>query len=204
MRLGDGVEFGGKAGGLGRADPLEYLQSLPQEGLGLRGVVGGQGAAAQGGQCVSLGPGAGDGAGLFEGLLVAPLSLREVAADPVQRPFLVEHLKLTGMVAEVTIDAQGLVQGLGGGRVIARLPPHDPEVEKREGLAEPVADVTADAQGLPQYLGCGRVITGRQPYVPPIGRGRWPGCATAARRTRVIPGRLRRAWHPVPRLRVHG
>ena len=28
--------------------------------------------------------------------------------------------------------------------------------------------------------------------------------ARAARRTRVIPARLRRAWHPVPRLRAHG
>ena len=171
MCLGGSVEFGGNAGGLGRADPLEYLQGLPQEDLGLRGVAGGQGAAAQAGQCVRLGPGAGDGAGLFQGLLVALLRLREVAADPMQRPFLVEHLKLTDLVTEVTVDAQGLVQGLGGGRVIARLPPHDPEVEKREGLAEPVADVTADAQGLPQYLGCGRVITGRQPYVPQLAEG---------------------------------
>jgi len=28
--------------------------------------------------------------------------------------------------------------------------------------------------------------------------------ASAARHTRVIPARLRRAWHPVPRLRAHG
>ena len=28
--------------------------------------------------------------------------------------------------------------------------------------------------------------------------------ARADRRTRVIPARLRRAWHPVPRLRPHG
>ena len=98
---------------------------------------------------MSLGPRAGDSAGLFQGVLMAPLSLREVTADPVQRPFLVEHLKLTDLVAKVTVDAQGLVQGLGGGRVIARRAPHDPEVEKREGLAEPVADVTADAQGFP-------------------------------------------------------
>jgi hypothetical protein len=74
LRFGDGVEFGGDTGGLDRADPLENLQGLPQEDLGLRGVARGQGAAAQAGQCVSLGPGAGDGAGLFQGLLVAPLS----------------------------------------------------------------------------------------------------------------------------------
>jgi len=30
------------------------------------------------------------------------------------------------------------------------------------------------------------------------------GLARADRRTRVIPARLRRAWHPVPRLRPHG
>ena len=123
MRLSDSVEFGGNAGGLGRADPLEYLQGLPQEGLGLRGVAGGQGAAAQAGQCVSLGQGVSDGAGQFQGLLVASLSLREVTAAPVQRPFLVERFGLTGPVAEVAEDAQGLVQRLGGGRVIARLPP---------------------------------------------------------------------------------
>ena len=28
--------------------------------------------------------------------------------------------------------------------------------------------------------------------------------ARTARRTRRIPARLRRAWHPVPRLRAHG
>ncbi len=28
--------------------------------------------------------------------------------------------------------------------------------------------------------------------------------ARAARRARTIPHRLRRAWHPVPRLRAHG
>ena len=55
-------------------------------------MAGGQGAAAQAGQCVRLVPGAGDGAGQVQGLLVAPLSLREVTDDPVQRPFVVERL----------------------------------------------------------------------------------------------------------------
>jgi hypothetical protein len=80
LRLGGSVEFGGNVGGLGRADPLEYLRGLPQESFGVRGLAGGQGAAAQAGQRVSLGPGAGEGAGQFQGLLVAPFSLREVAA----------------------------------------------------------------------------------------------------------------------------
>jgi len=29
------------------------------------------------------------------------------------------------------------------------------------------------------------------------------GLASAARRARITPHRLRRAWHPLPRLRVH-
>lgn len=82
-RAGEGVEFGEQVRGLGRADQLEYLQCLPQQDPGLDGVAGGQGAAAQAGQCVSLVPGAGDGAGQVQGLLMAPLSLREVTADPV-------------------------------------------------------------------------------------------------------------------------
>ena len=80
------VNSRGDVAGLGCADPLEDLQRLPQEDLGLGGVADGQGAAAQAGQCVRLVPGAGDGAGQFQGLLVAPLSLREFTADPVQRP----------------------------------------------------------------------------------------------------------------------
>ena len=95
---------------------------MPAAGVAccLVGVAGGQGAAAQAGQRVRLGPGAGDGAGQFQGLLVAPLSLREVTADPVQRPCLVERLGLATPVAEVAVDAQGLLQSLGRGRVITR------------------------------------------------------------------------------------
>jgi hypothetical protein len=74
------------SGGLGRADPPEYLQCLPKEGLSLGGVAGGQVAAAQAGQRVRLVPGAGDSAGQFEGPPVTPLSLGEVSADPVQCP----------------------------------------------------------------------------------------------------------------------
>ena len=64
-RAGEGVEFGAQVRGLGCADPLEDLQGLAQEGRGLGGVAGGQGAAAQAGQGVRLVPGAGDGAGLW-------------------------------------------------------------------------------------------------------------------------------------------
>jgi hypothetical protein len=110
------LEFGGNFGGLGRPDPLEDLQCLPQGRFCLGGMPGGQRAPAQVGQRVRLGPGAGDGAGLFQGLLVALLSLREVTAGPVQRPSLVERLGLATAVADVVEDAQGLVQHLGGGR----------------------------------------------------------------------------------------
>lgn len=92
------------ATGLGCADPLECLQRLPQENLGLCGVVGGPGAAAQAGRCVCLVPGAGDSAGQFQGLVATPLSLRELTANPVQRPFLVKRLGLATPVAEVAVD----------------------------------------------------------------------------------------------------
>ena len=117
----------------------------------------GQGAASQAGQRVSLVPGAGDSAGQLQGVLVTFLGLREVTADPVQRPCLVECLGLTTPVAEVAVDAQGLLQGLGRGRVITRQPPDGPEVAEGVGLAEPVAEVAVDAQGLLQDLGRGRV-----------------------------------------------
>ena len=40
---------------------------------------------------------------------MAPFSLREVTADPVQRPCLVERFGLTTPLAEVAVDAQGLL-----------------------------------------------------------------------------------------------
>ena len=82
-------------------------------------LADGQGAAARADQCVSLVPGVGDSAGQFQGLAVTPLSLREVTVDPVQRPSLVERIGLTIPVAEVAVDAQSLLQGLG--RVITGL-----------------------------------------------------------------------------------
>jgi hypothetical protein len=52
--LGEGGQFAGHVIGLGRADPLEDLQRLPQDGLGPGGVAGSQGAAAQADQlCLS-------------------------------------------------------------------------------------------------------------------------------------------------------
>ena len=78
-------------------------------------MTGGKSAAAQAGQCVRLVRGGGDSAGQFQGLLVAPLSLREVTVDPVQRPSLVERLDLAIPVTEVAVDAQGLLLGLDRG-----------------------------------------------------------------------------------------
>ena len=72
---------------------------------------------------------------------MTPFSLREVTADPVQRPSLVERPGLAPPVAEVAVDVQGLLQGLGRGRVITRQPPDRPEVVEGVGLAEPVAEV---------------------------------------------------------------
>jgi hypothetical protein len=76
--------------------------------------------------------------GRVQGLPVIVLSLREVIADPVQRPFLVERLGLTTPFAEVAVDGQGLLVGLGRGRVITGQPPYDPQVAEGAGLAEPV------------------------------------------------------------------
>src|SRR5271165_5402422 len=118
--FGESVEFGEQVRGLGCADPLEYLQCLPQEGPGLRGVAGGHGAAAQAGQRVGFVTGAGDRASQFQGLLVTPLGLREVPADPVQRSSFIQRSGLATPVAEVPVDAQGLLQHLGCSRVITR------------------------------------------------------------------------------------
>jgi hypothetical protein len=86
LRAGKGVYLGEQIPGLGCADPLEYLQCLPQQGLGLRGVAVGHGAAAQAGQGMSLIPGTADGPGQFQSLQVTFLSLREFTPGPVQRP----------------------------------------------------------------------------------------------------------------------
>jgi hypothetical protein len=108
LRIGESVEVGS----LGRADLLEDLQRLLQPACCLTGVAGGQSAPAQAGERVSLVPEAGDSAGQLQGLPVAPFSLREFAADPVQRPSLVERLGLAAPVAEIPVDAQGLLQHL--------------------------------------------------------------------------------------------
>ena len=44
-------------------------------------------------------------------------------------------------VAEVAVDAQGLLQGPGRDRVITGQPPHGSEVAEGTGLAEPVAEM---------------------------------------------------------------
>jgi hypothetical protein len=102
---------------------------------------------------------------------VAPLSLREVTADPVQRPSLVKRLGLTTRVVEVTVDAQRLVLSLGGSQIITRHPPHDPQVEEGVGLAEPVTEVTVDGKGQLMSLGRSRVITRRLQHVPQVEQG---------------------------------
>src|ERR1700728_1131797 len=94
---------------------------------------------------MSLVPGAGDDASQIQGLLVTALGLREVSADAVQRPGLVERLGLGTPVAEVAVDTQGLLQRLGRSRVITPQPPHAPQEQEGVGLAEPVADVVVDS-----------------------------------------------------------
>jgi hypothetical protein len=112
---------------LGCADPLKYLECLPQEGRGLGGMTAGQGAPAQAGQRVSLVPRTGDGAGQVQGLLVTLPGLPEVTADQVHHSPAVEGSDLATLVTEVAVDAQGLVQRLGRARVVTRQPPHSPE-----------------------------------------------------------------------------
>ena len=64
------LQFRREVGGLGRADPKEGLQRLPQPVFCLGGAAVGQGAPAQASQGVSLIPGAADLAGQVQGLLV--------------------------------------------------------------------------------------------------------------------------------------
>src|SRR5262249_44262658 len=155
---GEGVELGEHGGGLGCAYSLEYLVCLPQQGSGLRGLGGGDGAAAQAGQRAGLVPGAGDGAGPFQGLLVALPGAGELTAGPVQRPDFIEHLGLAAPVAEVAAQGQSLLQVAGGPRVVAGLPPHDAEIAEGAGLAAPVAEVAVQGQGLLQVAGGPRVV----------------------------------------------
>jgi hypothetical protein len=72
--VGDGTgksfEFGENVGGLGRPDPLEDLQRLPQPVFGLGGAAAGQIAPAQTSQRLSFIPGSADLAGQVQGLLV--------------------------------------------------------------------------------------------------------------------------------------
>jgi hypothetical protein len=79
-----------------------------------------------------------------QGLAVDLLGLREVTADPVQRPALVERLGFAAPVTEVAVDAEGLLGGLGRGRLVPGQPPHVPQEAEGAGLAEPVAEVAVD------------------------------------------------------------
>ena len=63
-------------------------------------------------------------------------------------PYGGEGIGLAEPVAEVAVDAQGLLQGLGRGRVITGQPPDVRYGGEGVGLAEPVAEVAVDAQGL--------------------------------------------------------
>jgi hypothetical protein len=91
---------------------------------------------------------AGYGARQVKGFLVVPLSLREVTADPVQRPCLVESLGLGRPDADGAEDVQRLFERLSRGGVITRQPPDDPQVCEAVGLAKPVAEVAVDVQRL--------------------------------------------------------
>ena len=99
---GEGIEFGGHASGFCRSDPLEYFPRLPQTGLGFGDPASRQGAAAQTGQRVGFIPRAADIPGQVQGLVVRRLRLIQVAADPVQCPYLVEHLSQSATIAEIT------------------------------------------------------------------------------------------------------
>jgi 1-acyl-sn-glycerol-3-phosphate acyltransferase len=71
LRAGEGVEFGGQVGDLGRADLPEDFQRLPHVRVRFCGVAGRQGAPAQARQRVRLVPGAAHLAGQLQRLLVA-------------------------------------------------------------------------------------------------------------------------------------
>src|SRR5690349_18556558 len=86
LRLGEGVDFSGYRGGLGRAHRLEDIVRLPQAGLRLGGPARGCSAPAQAGQRVRLIPGAVCLAGQLQRLLVARPGPARVAEGKAQRP----------------------------------------------------------------------------------------------------------------------
>ena len=77
----------------------------------------------------------------------ASAARRVVTRQPPHDPEVAEGVGLAEPVAEVAVDAQGLLQGLGRARVVTRQPPHDPEVVEGVGLAEPVAEVLCGLGG---------------------------------------------------------
>jgi hypothetical protein len=115
---GEGVELGEYGGGVSCAYSLEYLVCLPQQCPGLLGLAGGDGAAGQACQRAGLVPGEREGAGQFQGLLVALPGAGEFTAGPVQRPDFIERLGLAAAIAEVAVQGQGLLQAAGRARVV--------------------------------------------------------------------------------------
>jgi hypothetical protein len=144
-RIGKTFEFGADVGGLRRPNPLEDLQRAAQPVFCLGGVAGRKSAPAQASQRVGLIPGAVDLPGKAQSLLVAGPGPRQVPADPVQRPELVQGLDLTAPIADVAADAQRLLQSPGRPLIVPGYPPHDPQEGKCAGLAAPVADVAVNA-----------------------------------------------------------
>ncbi len=170
-RVSEGVQFGGNVACLGRAGPLENLVRLPKARLRVGGAAGGQGAPAQAGQRMGFIPATADLAGQVQGAPVTGPGRRQVAADPVQRPCLVERLSLTFPVAEVAVEAQGFFQDLGCARVVPGQPPLRPQVAEDSGLASPVVELAVEAQRFFQGLGCARVVPGQPPQRPQVAEG---------------------------------
>jgi hypothetical protein len=79
-----------------------------------------------------------------------------------RRSHLIEHLSLTSQVAEVTVDAQRLLQHLGIAPIVLGQLPHNAHRKEDVGPTLPVAEVAVDTQDLLQRLGSVRVVPGHQ------------------------------------------
>src|SRR5262245_51263233 len=94
-----------------------------------------------------------------------------VTANPVQRCLLIERRGLTMPAAEVTPDAQSLLQSMGRVRVVTRHASHGPEFGERVGLAVPAAGVAVNGQSFLQGLCRVRVVTRHASRGPELGEG---------------------------------
>jgi hypothetical protein len=121
-RVGEGRQLGGQLRCLGRADPLEDLQRLPQQGLALYGVAADQGTAAQAGQCVRLVPGA---CGIAGG---------------------VQGVGLAERVAQLALDTQRLLLGAHRRWVVSRQQPDLPKRAQDVGQTQPVTELAVQAK----------------------------------------------------------